>query len=107
MRQAKVFVSDILAGLITETDEGYSFQYDENYIANKGKAVSLTMPLQREAYFSKSLFPFFDGLIPEGWLLNIVSHNWKINERDRFGIMMVACADPIGNVSIKEVQDEV
>ena len=63
------------------------------------------MPLTGEEYKSKTLFAFFDGLIPEGWLLNVVSHNWKIDRKDRFGLLLVACKDPIGNVSIKGVKE--
>lgn len=50
----------------------------------------------------KPCFLFFDGLIPEGWLLDVVSRNWKINNRDRFGLLLVACKDCIGNVTIME-----
>jgi len=33
MRKGKVYYNDLLAGIITETDEGeFVFQYDENYI---------------------------------------------------------------------------
>ena len=89
-------------GILKETDEGYSFKYDGEYAANTANApVSLTLPLRKEEYTSKWLFPFFDGLIPEGWLLNIVTHNWKLDSRDRFGILLVACKDPIGAVSIR------
>ena len=88
-----------------EIDSGYSFIYDDDYlILEKPLAVSLTMPLQKEEYTSKTLFAFFDGLIPEGWLLNVVSHNWKIDRKDRFGILLVACKDPVGNVRIKEAK---
>lgn len=44
----------------------------------------------------------FDGLIPEGWLLGLVSRNWKIDTKDRFGLLLVSCKDCIGNVSIRE-----
>lgn len=67
--------------------------------------MSLTLPLTKEMYNSKTLFPFFDGLIPEGWLLGVVSRNWKINVSDRFGLLLVACKDAIGNVSIREVRE--
>ena len=88
------------------TDYGYSFQYDAEYASDAGSAaVSLTLPLQKEAYTSKTLFAFFDGLIPEGWLLNVVTHNWKIDARDRFGLLLVACKDCIGTVSIREVRE--
>ncbi len=103
-RTAYVFVRGNYAGKLEETDEGYSFQYDGAYLKSPQPcAVSLTLPLREEPYISKTLFSFFDGLIPEGWLLDVVSRNWKIDRNDRFGILLVACKDTIGNVSIGEV----
>ena len=102
-RVAYVYIREAFAGILKETDSGYSFIYDNDYLNSENPtAVSLTMPLQKEEYTSKTLFAFFDGLIPEGWLLDIVSHNWKIDKRDRFGLLLVACKDPIGNVQIRE-----
>lgn len=105
-RTAYVYVRENFAGTLKETDSGYSFLYDSEYLEDKeSSAVSLTLPMQSEEYTSKTLFAFFDGLIPEGWLLDMVSHNWKINRKDRFGLLLVACKDPIGNVCIKEVRE--
>ena len=105
-RTAYVYVRETLAGVLRETDTGYSFTYDGDYISSPGAThASLTLPLRREEYTSRTLFAFFDGLIPEGWLLNVVTHNWKLNPNDRFGILLVACRDSIGNVSIREVAD--
>ena len=56
-------------------------------------------------FTNRHIFPFFDGLIPEGWMLQVVSRNWKINIQDRFGLLIVSCKDCIGNVSIKEVKE--
>ena len=101
-RKAFVYVCNEYAGLLEETDAGYSFAYDKNYLAcEKPLPVSLTLPLQEHPYESQTLFAFFDGLIPEGWLLDIVSHNWKIDHNDRFGLLLAACRDCIGNVSIQ------
>jgi len=70
-RRAKVFYDDRFAGVLAETDDGYIFTYDETYLRSPlPKAVSLTLPLQSDTFNSKFLFPFFDGLIPEGWLLD-------------------------------------
>lgn len=105
-RTAHIYVRDQFAGILSETDEGYSFSYDTEYLNNpKASAVSLTMPLRSQPYQSRILFPFFDGLIPEGWLLEVVSKNWKINPKDRFGILLVACRDCIGNVSVRKEQE--
>lgn len=103
-RTAKIYVRNTFAGLLKETDSGYTFAYDKEYLYGENpSAVSLTLPLQEDEYSSRTLFSFFDGLIPEGWLLNVVSKNWKISPKDRFGILLVACKDPIGNVHIEEV----
>lgn len=74
MRQGEIWVNDILAGILTEDDNGYRFNYRKDYLKqNNALAVSLTLPLQSEPFHSEHLFPFFDGLIPEGgyWKLHI------------------------------------
>ncbi len=101
MRKAKVLYQDKWAGTLTEDEEGYHFQYEYEYFLVEGEPISLTMPLQQLPYHSNILFPFFDGLIPEGWILDIVEKNWKVNEKDRMGILLVACKDCIGAVSIE------
>lgn len=101
-RTAYIYVRNVFAGVLSETDYGYSFIYDKEYLKNEtATVVSLTLPLSANEYRSKTLFPFFDGLIPEGWLLGIVTHNWKISLSDRFGVLLVACRDAIGNVSVR------
>lgn len=100
-KTAKVFYREILAGLLSEGDFGYSFIYDPQYLATvDAKPVSLTLPLREGVYYSKTLFPFFDGLIPEGWLLDIAKEHWKVKPNDRFEILMAACRDTIGAVTI-------
>ena len=101
-REGVVFVQNIQAGRIRETDQGYEFLYDSDYLKKEDALpVSLTLPFTHEKYESNTLFPFFDGLIPEGWLLGVVERNWKIDGRDRFGLLLVACADCIGDVRIE------
>ena len=102
-RRAFVYVYNVYAGELCETDEGYSFSYDKEYLSSgDAHPVSLTLPIREESYTSKTLFSFFDGLIPEGWLLDVVSRNWKIDSKDRFALLPVACKDAIGSVSIRE-----
>jgi len=51
----------------------------------------------------KTLFSFFDGLIPEGWLLDVAQFIWKLDPRDRMGLLLACCRDCVGAVSI--IQD--
>ena len=51
-------------------------------------------------------FPFFEGLIPEGWLLDIASENWKINKNDRMGLLLACCQNCIGAVSVEPIAEE-
>ena len=105
MRKAKVYMHDQLAGILTEDEEGYHFQYLGEYLNSpKSEPVSLTLPLSKEPCNSNMIFPFFDGLIPEGRMLDIAQKNWKLDSRDRMGILLVACKDCIGAVSIEEMK---
>ena len=99
-------MQDHLAGYLSETEDGYRFIYDRDYLAMQGaEAVSLTLPLSDKAYVSSVMFPFFDGLIPEGWLLEVAEQNWKLNQRDRMGLLLACCRDCIGAVSIVEAKN--
>lgn len=108
MRQAEIFYKDILAGILTETDDGeYIYKYENEYIKKHSeKFLTFTMPVREKEYVDKRLFQFFDGLIPEGWLLNIASKNWKINTNDRMGLLLACCKNCIGAVSVKPITKE-
>ncbi len=100
-RTGKVYYKDKYTGLIEETDTGYRFTYDKEYLENKSnKAISLTLPLSKNPYSSTTMFPFFDGLIPEGWLLDVAIDNWKLKANDRMGLLLSCCKDCIGAVSV-------
>ncbi|MBK9357645.1 MAG: HipA N-terminal domain-containing protein [Bacteroidales bacterium] len=107
MRKAEIKIHDITAGWLTQDEKGYRFEYDPDYLRSKNpEPVSLTLPLQAEPFIGKVLFPFFDGLIPEGWLLAIAEKNWKLNPRDRMGLLMACCRDCIGVVGVNPVMME-
>lgn len=101
MKQAEIFIHNKLVGMLTEDENGFTFQYNFDYLNDsESEAISLTMPLKSEPYQDKVLFPFFDGLIPEGWLLDIAERSWKINQRDRMSLLLACCKDCIGAVSV-------
>jgi serine/threonine-protein kinase HipA len=106
-KAGNVYFGDTHAGVISETDEGYEFAYTATYLnIPDARPVSLTLPLSAHTYHSKVLFPFFDGLIPEGWLLDIAVAHWKVSPNDRFQLLLASCADAIGAVSIIPVTEK-
>lgn len=101
MRKAVIYLNKRQVGILREDPDGYIFEYDSEYLASEDATpVSLTLPLSEKPYRSNTMLPFFDGLIPEGWLLEVASKNWKINPRDRMGLLLSCCKDCIGAVSV-------
>lgn len=104
MKKANVYMHDQQAGTLTEDENGFHFAYDHSYLeSDSAESISLTLPLTDKVYESKVMFPFFDGLIPEGWLLDIAQKSWKFDPRDRMEILLKTCHDCIGAVSIEEI----
>jgi serine/threonine-protein kinase HipA len=102
IRSGNVYVDEQKAGTIWQDDDGYHFLYDNAYLALHGaQPVSFTLPLRPQAFTNAVLHPFFDGLIPEGWLLDITVKNWKLNPNDRMGLLLTVCRDCIGAVSVR------
>ena len=107
MRQAEVYRKEILAGILTEDGGEYRFCYDETYLSHEdAQPVSLTLPLQTEAFVSPVLFPFFDGLIPEGWLLDVALRNTDISILDRMSLLLLCCKECIGSVGVVPINKE-
>ncbi len=107
MRSARIFKNDIFCGILTEDEEGYHFIYDETYLGTPGaKPLSPTMPLTDEPYENAMMLPVFDGLIPEGWLLDIATDSWKINRADRMSLLLACCKECIGDISVRRMEDE-
>jgi serine/threonine-protein kinase HipA len=101
LRKARVIFKETPAGAIEETGAGYRFTYDPAYLA-KGSPIAVSFPLREQPYESKTLFPFFKGLLPEGWFREIVCQTLKIDSKDEFNLLIKACGDCIGAVWIKE-----
>lgn len=107
MRSAEIYYDTILAGILVETNDGeYTYTYTSEYVKSfSNQFITFTLPVRKEPYKSNRLFPFFEGLIPEGWLLNIASKSWKINPNDRMGLLLACCQNCIGAVSVQPIKE--
>ena len=102
MRKGDVYYGQQLAGVITENNDGqFEFQYHSEYVKTfPDQFITFSMPVRHEVYVDNRLFPFFEGLIPEGWLLEIAAKSWKLNPNDRMGLLLACCQNCIGAVSV-------
>ena len=105
MRRAKIFVNNVVAGTLTEREDGsFVFQYHQDYFSNPScSAISLTMPKTEKEYTSKTLFPFFSNMLSEGNNKRIQTQKYKIDEEDDFGLLLATAQnDVIGAITIEK-----
>lgn len=101
-----VWLHDALAGIVWRDASGYHFQYASAYQASGGPPISLTMPVRAAVYSARTLLPFFDNLIPEGWLLDVALDTWKLNPRDRMTLLLTLCRECIGAVRVEALPED-
>lgn len=105
MRKAKVYMHGVLAGHLTESDNRDTFKFE--YL--KGYAdvpISLTMPVKEQSFVYSGFPPFFDGVLPEGIMLEGLLRQLKINRKDYFSQLLAVGEDLVGAVTIKMGEDE-
>ena len=101
MRKAIIAVHDVKAGILEQLNDGtYQFIYSDEY---QGEPVSLTMPLTKKVYRFDIFPPFFEGLLPEGIMLEALLRKYKIDRNDYFSQLIIVGEDVVGAVTIKEL----
>jgi serine/threonine-protein kinase HipA len=107
MKKAEnIFINNKLAGKLSLKENKYMFEYNENYLnCDNPEPLCLAMPLTKSKYESEQLFPFFEGLTQEGWLLTATATSLHIDPDDHFQLLMNSCHDSIGNVTIGEIDE--
>ena len=104
-RRGRVSLDGQPVGVIEETETGSRFRYDRAWLAREDALpISLTMPLADEVFESRGLLPFFENLLPEGWLLELSTAKLKIAKDDAFGLLLATCADCIGAVEVRPLE---
>ncbi|MBA3660470.1 MAG: HipA N-terminal domain-containing protein [Gammaproteobacteria bacterium] len=100
MTKAHILVSGEIAGVLENLNNGqYRFHYQPDYA---GPPVSLTMPVRTTAYEFNKFPPFFEGLLPEGILLEALLRKYKIDRHDYFKQLLIVGHDVVGAVTIEE-----
>jgi serine/threonine-protein kinase HipA len=104
-REAIVRIDGQPVGTLKESGRQVTFTYNQQWLTYAGAVpVSVTMPLRAEPYISDGLHPFFENLLPEGWLLELATRKLKISKDDAFGLLLATCADCVGAVEIVPIE---
>lgn len=102
MKKAQIYVNNIKSGILEEVKDGkYVFTYHDNY---HGEPVSLTMPVSQKIYEYHQFPPFFEGLLPEGVMLEGLLHQYKLDKNDYFGQLLKVGQDVVGAVTIEDLK---
>ena len=107
MRKYNVFVEirgkQIKVGKIEGSSyDDACFSYDEDYLSENGKAVSISLPLQVKPFSPEKTRIFFDGLLPEGFLRRTIATNMHFDENDYLSILYNLGRECIGAIRIDE-----
>ncbi len=107
MRRGRVYFNEIIAGEISELDDGsgYVFIYDTAYFNNdKLPAISVTLPKWKQEYRYDTLFPFFFNMLSEGANRKLQCRHFKIDDDDDFGLLLQTTdAESIGAITVKPI----
>jgi serine/threonine-protein kinase HipA len=107
VRTGLVRLDGAQVGRIEERGAEFRFTYDPGWLSRRDAVpISLTLPLRVEPFISRGLHPFFENLLPEGWLLEIATTKLKISKDDAFGLLVATCADCAGAVEILPTSEE-
>ena len=101
-RVADVYKAGVLAARLERHEGGTRFSYLPAYLAAGGPAVASSLPLTAEPVLSAAgaAPPYFTGLLPEGRRLNALRRSVKTSVDDELSLLIVAGANPVGDVQI-------
>jgi len=104
--KARVYYNKILAGYLTKEVTEYQFIYDSGYLKSDFPAISISLPKQSDVFRSKTLFPFFFGMLSEGENKKIICESNKIDENDYFTLLLKsAYFDTIGAITVEAINE--
>lgn len=103
VRSACVYYNNILAGYLLQNGRRFAFLYDPQYVASRNPSIALDMPKKKRFFNSPYLFPYFQGLLPEGANKSFFCDRLGIPRSDKFMMLLkLANYETIGAVTVRE-----
>lgn len=105
IRKARVLKNGKVAGALLASKRRFVFLYDTDYLDKGGSSIAINLPKSKVIFYSKCLFPFFSGLLPEGENRADICKRLKINVNDDFAVLLALCKnESIGDITVQEAR---
>lgn len=103
VRTAYIFNNKTFTGRLLEINGKYVFVYTKEYIHSSLPSISLTLPKKQRTHRSPYLFPFFQGLLPEGNSRVFQCQRLRISTNNKFSLLLqLAGSETIGSITVKD-----
>lgn len=105
MRELKVYINTDLVGLLSEDNDIWSFQYDQEWLDNSDSYalcsdIPLSSELQVDGSSKRYIQWFFDNLLPEEGARSLLARDLNVNEADSFGILAIVGTESAGAITL-------
>ena len=81
-------------------DGDLAFTYDADYLDTASYGISLSLPLQRDAFKGSQVKAFFSGLLPEGSVRDRLAKYLGLSERNSFALLEAVGGDCAGALAL-------
>lgn len=99
-------IQRIVGKIEGNSSEDARFSYAKEYTErNESRAISVSLPIQDEAFSAERTKVFFDGLLPEGFMRKSIATNMHFDENDYLSILYHLGKECLGAIRI-DVTDE-
>ena len=102
MSRLIVYYQDKVVGqLVFDNEERLSFQYDKSWLSFKERfPLSLALPLEAKIYGHLETKSFFENLLPEGEIKDLLEAHGKSSIKSEFGFLQEFGGDCAGAFKI-------
>lgn len=85
MEKLSIFWGNYLVGTLYRHTKGrVQFQYSQDWLADIGKPISLSLPCMEKTFSPGISTAFFDNLLPESDVRSILAFNNRFDKKDTF-----------------------
>ena len=102
MRRLDVHLQGLLVAHLDDTRSGLRLSYTAEALDQFGgwPLISVSMPVNRSSYRGSAVNAFFEGLLPEGEIRQMIAYDFSVPVDDTVGILEVLGADCAGALII-------